>query len=69
MNPLLNAMQNSPQMNNGMGNMIQAFQQFKSTFSGDPQKQVEQLMKSGRMSQEQYNQLAQMAQGLMQILK
>lgn len=71
-NPLLNALGGTtPQapMPQGMSNMIQAFQQFKAGLTGDPQKQVQQLLASGRMSKEQYSQLASMAQGLMQILK
>lgn len=70
-NPLLNAMasNSNPQMHDGMGNMLQAFQQFRATFSGDPQQQVQALLNSGRMSQQQYNQLAQMANQLVGILK
>lgn len=67
-NPLFDAIGSNAPMNN-IGNMVTAFQQFKSTFSGDPEKQVQALLNSGRMSQQQYNQLAQMANGLMKILK
>ena len=56
MNPLYNEMQN----NNG--NMLQRFQQFRQNFKGDPQQQVQQLLNSGRVSQQQYNQAVQMAQ-------
>ena len=49
MNPLYNEMQN----NNG--NMLQRFQQFRQNFKGDPQQQVQQLLNSGRVSQQQYN--------------
>lgn len=56
MNPLYNEMQN----NNG--NMLQRFQQFRQNFHGDPQQQVQQLLNSGRVSQQQYNQAVQMAQ-------
>lgn len=52
-------MQNNPFIN--MQNMIQQFQQFKSSFTGDPQQQVMQLLNSGKMSQEQFNQLQMMA--------
>ena len=65
MNPLFEACGKIPAGNN----MLQAFQQFKSMFSGDPEQQVQQLLNSGRMTQQQYNQLAQMANGLMNILK
>lgn len=56
MNPLYNEMQN----NNG--NMLQRFQQFRQNFKGDPQQQVQQLLNSGRVSQQQYNQAVQLAQ-------
>jgi len=52
-------MQNNPFIN--MQNMMQQFQQFKSSFTGDPQQQVMQLLNSGKMSQEQFNQLQMMA--------
>ena len=42
-------------------NMIQSLNQFAQTFRGDPKQQVQQLLNSGRMSQEQFNQLSQMA--------
>lgn len=56
MNPLYNEMQS----NNG--NMLQRFQQFRQNFHGNPQQQVQQLLNSGKVSQEQYNQAVKMAQ-------
>ena len=47
-------------MNNMMG-LMQRFQQFRNSFQGDPREQVQQLLNSGQMSQEQFNQLSQMA--------
>lgn len=41
--------------------MMQKFQQFKATFQGDPKAEVERLVQSGRMSQDQLNQLQMMA--------
>lgn len=41
--------------------MMQQFQQFKSSFTGNPQQQVMQLLNSGKMSQEQFNQLQMIA--------
>ena len=58
-----------PQQNNSMNNFLDQFNQFKSTFTGDPEQQVKQLISSGRMSQEQFNQLAQMANQLRQLIK
>lgn len=56
MNPLYNEMQS----NNG--NMLQRFQQFRQNFHGNPKQQVQQLLNSGKVSQQQYNQAVQMAQ-------
>ena len=56
MNPLYNEMQS----NNG--NMLQRFQQFRQNFHGNPQQQVQQLLNSGKVSQQQYNQAVHMAQ-------
>lgn len=63
MNPLFQQMNNVPQ-----NNIIQRFQQFKRQFSGNPQQQVQQLLNSGKVSQEQYNKAVQMAQQLQQML-
>lgn len=47
-------------MNNPM-QMISEFNKFRRTYRGDPKKEVMDLVKSGRMSQSQLNQLQQMA--------
>lgn len=52
-----------------MGNMIQQFQQFKNNFRGDPRQQVQQLLNSGRVSQQQYNQAVQMANMLQKMIR
>ena len=52
-----------------MGNIIQQFQQFKNSFHGDPRQQVQQLLNSGRVTQEQYNQAVQMANMLQRMIK
>ena len=44
-----------------MQNFMQKFNQFKSTFSGNPQQRVQELLNSGQMTQAQFNQLAQQA--------
>lgn len=62
-NPFYNAPpQGSPFGNNPMLNMIQQFQQFKANFQGDPKQKVQELLNSGQMSQQQFNQLSQLAQ-------
>ena len=57
------------QQTNNMANLLSQFNQFRSTFSGNPEQQVKQLLQSGRMSQEQFNQFAQTANQLRQLLK
>lgn len=59
---------NSNKMNQ-MNNFLNQFNQFRSTFSGNPEQQVKQLIQSGRMSQEQFNQLAQTANQLQKLIK
>ena len=55
----------------GFGNpmqMIQQFNQFRQTFHGDPRQQVQNLLNSGQMTQEQFNQLSSMAQMFQQLI-
>ena len=53
---------------NGPQNIIQRFQQFQKMFSGDPRQQVQQLLDSGKVSQQQYQQAVQMAQQLQRMM-
>lgn len=57
-----------PSPMNGMQQMMQRFQQFQRMFTGDPRQQVQQLLNSGRVSQNQYNQAVQMAQQLQRMM-
>ena len=59
----------NPQLNNQMNNFVNQFNQFRSMFTGNPEQQVKQLINSGRMSQQQFNQLAQTANQLRQLIK
>ena len=61
-NPLYNAMAGN---HNGL---LQRFQQFKQMFTGDPRQRVQDLMNSGKISQNQYNQAVQMANQLSRML-
>ena len=67
MNSLFNELH--PNRMNQMGNFLNQFNQFRSTFNGNPEQQVKQLINSGRMSQQQFNQLAQTANQLRQLIK
>ena len=63
MNPLFH------QLNGGHGNdLLSRFNQFRQTFKGDPQQQIQQLLNSGRVSQDQYNAAVQKAQQLSILL-
>lgn len=48
--------------------MIQQFNQFKQTFTGDPKAEVQKLLSSGKLNQNQLNQLQAMAQQFQGIL-
>ena len=50
-------------MNNPM-QMLNEFMKFKNSFQGDPQATVQELIKSGQLSQQQLNALQQQAQQL-----
>ena len=54
-------------MNNIQG-MLQQFYQFRNNFKGNAKSQVQQMLNSGRISQEQYNQAVQMANQFKQLL-
>lgn len=60
-NPLFGMMQNQ-------NNLLQRFQQFRQMFRGDPSQQIQQMLNSGRVSQNQYNQAVQMAQQMQKML-
>lgn len=52
-----------------LAGLTRQFRQFQSAFRGDPKQQVEQLLKSGQMSEEQYRQLEALAKQIMPLLK
>lgn len=56
MNPLYNLLSGNRNQQNPM-NMMSEFHKFARNFKGDPKKEVENLLKSGQMSQEQLNKL------------
>lgn len=66
-NSLFNDFNSNPMSQ--MGNFINQFNQFRSTFSGNPEAQVKQMLQNGQMSQEQFQQLSQMANQIMPLLK
>lgn len=68
-NPLFSMFGGMNQMpNNNMMNLLQQFMQFRQNFNGDPKQQVQNLLNSGKVTQEQYNRAVQMAQQLQRMM-
>jgi hypothetical protein len=63
MNPLFQQMQQG-----GGNSLLQQFMNFKKNFKGNPQEQVQQLLNSGKITQEQYDQAVKMAQQFQRML-
>lgn len=51
-----------------MMQLMQQFNHFRSNFQGDPKAEVQKLLQSGKMSQEQLNQLQGAAQQFMKLI-
>lgn len=66
-NPLFNLLNNQMPMGN-MASMINQFNQFRNNFKGDPKQVVQQMLNSGQISQEQFNQVSQMATQFQKML-
>lgn len=61
-NPLFNALKGTKGSQGGPMNMIQAFQQFMQQNQGNnPNEMIQQMVSSGKLSQQQLNQAQQMA--------
>jgi len=50
-------------------NLLQQFEQFKKTFSGNPQQIIQQMLNSGRITQDQLNQAIRIANQYKGLLK
>ena len=61
-NPLFSAL--GGQQMNPMAQLIADAKRLQQTMTGNPKQMVEELVKSGRMSQDQFNQYAQIANQL-----
>lgn len=56
------------QIPNNPMQMIQQFNQFKNSFTGDPKQAVMNLLQNGQMNQQQLNQLQAMAKQLQSLM-
>lgn len=63
MNPILNPQQSNPNMDNFMQQLNQLKQR-----GGDPNQQIQRLLNSGRVSQQQYNVAVQQAQQIIRMM-
>lgn len=61
-NPIYEQMKGSQYGN--MNGIVQRFNQFRSGFNGDPRQQVQELLNSGKISQEQYDQAVKTANAM-----
>ncbi len=66
-NPLFQALGGG--QNSHFAQLVQQFQQFRNTFRGDPQQEVQKLLQSGKISQQQLNQLQSAAQQFQALLR
>lgn len=64
-----NSMYNQFGPQNGISKMIGEINNFRNNFHGDARAEVEKMMKSGQLSQEQFNEFAQIANELSRYMK
>lgn len=54
--------------NSQTDNIVKQFNQFKNSFKGDARTQIQQMLNSGKITQQQYDQAVQKANALAKIL-
>lgn len=54
--------------NNPYAQLMQQAQEFKKQFNGNPRQEVEMLLRTGKMTQQQFNQYSQIAQQVAQMM-
>lgn len=65
MNPLYQQINSQP---NGQNAFMARLQQFKKQFNGDPQQMIQQMLNSGKISQQQYNNAVQQANQIAKMM-
>lgn len=75
-NPLFQMLNNAPQSmpqvpanDGGFSQMMQEFQQFCNTFRGNAKQEVERLLQSGQMTQQQFQALSQMTNQMINFMR
>ena len=66
-NPLFNALVGQQTVNNGFSNFMSEFQRLQQTVK-NPKQEVERLLQSGAMSQNDFNRFGQMANQVVQMM-
>ena len=56
------------EQNNPLEQLAQQAREFRKQFSGDPRQEVERLLQSGAMSQQDFNKFAQIAQQVVRTM-
>lgn len=67
-NPFFQAMGGNVNPLGNFGQLVQKFQQFKTSFQGDPKAEVEKMLQSGALTQEQLNLAQAMAKQFQNLL-
>ncbi len=67
-NPFYQAMGGNVNPLGNFGQLMQKFQQFKTNFHGDPKAEVEKMLQSGALTQEQLNRAQAMARQFQNLL-
>lgn len=69
-NPLFNVLGgNRPTNDGGFSQFIAEVKQMQQTFQGDPRAEVQRLLNSGQMTQQQFNELSQMANQVIGLMR
>jgi hypothetical protein len=66
-NPLYNMFGGNAPIN-PLAQLVRDAKTFKKTFTGNPRDEVQRLLNSGQMSQQQFNQFSQIAQQVVQAM-
>ena len=69
-NPLYDTFGRMPMPDlDGMSDLINQARQLRQTFRGDPRQEVERLLATGQMTQQQFNQYSQIARRLTTFMR
>lgn len=52
----------------GFADFVRQWQQFRAQYQGDPRQQIQQMLQSGQLTQEQLNRAQQLAQQFIRLI-